>query len=116
LKKLGLRIQLGHPDGLPCLLPCTAFNNDFTIIDSDGIHDVALDYCGCHHALPKTIQLLRARLFPSTIVDPKTAASFRVLETFQMLSFTSKVSGYEYYRSLERRTDNTGSVTIPVCL
>jgi hypothetical protein len=116
LKKLGLRIQLGHPDGLPCPLPCAAFNDDFTVIDSDGIHEVALDYCGCHIALPKTIQLLRARLFPSTIIDPKTAASFRVLETFQMLSFTSKVSGYEYYRSLERRTDNTGCVTIPVRL
>lgn len=25
------------------------------------------------------------------------AATFRVLETFQMLSFTSKTSAYEYY-------------------
>jgi CxC2 like cysteine cluster associated with KDZ transposases len=107
---------LGHTDGLSCLLPCQAFNNDFTIIDSDGIHEVALDYCGCHLALPKTIQLLRARLFPSTTIDPKTAATFRVLETFQMLSFTSKVSGYEYYSSLARRTDNTGTVSIPVCV
>jgi hypothetical protein len=104
---------LGHTDG-PCLLPCQAFNDDFTIIDSDGIHEVALDYCGCQLALPKTIQLLCSRLFPSTVIDLKTAATFRVLETFQMLSFTSKVSGYEYYRSLARRTDNTGTLLIPV--
>jgi hypothetical protein len=48
------------------------------------------------------------------VVDPKTAATFRVLETFQMLSFTSKVSAFEYYRSLSRRTDNTGTCPPPV--
>jgi hypothetical protein len=58
--------------------------------------------------MSKTTQLLRARLFPSTVVDPKTAATFRVLETFQLLSFTSKVSAFEYYRSLG------GELTIPV--
>jgi hypothetical protein len=97
-----------------CPNPENAFNNDFTVIDSDGIHPVSLDYCGCQLATSKTTQLLRARLFPSTVVDPKTAATFRVLETFQMLSFTSKVSAFEYYRSLSRRTDNTGTCPPPV--
>lgn len=114
LKTLGLRIQLGHDSGQSCPNPLVSFNDDFTIIDSDGIHKVGIDYCGCSQSLPKTVQLLRSRLFPSTVVDPKTAATFRVLETFQMLSFTSKVSAYEYYRSLIRRTDNTGTVSIPV--
>ncbi|KAF8958691.1 hypothetical protein BDZ97DRAFT_1923452 [Flammula alnicola] len=45
-------------------------------------------------------------------MDPRTAATFRVLETFQMLSFTSKISAFEYYCSLARRTDNTG-VSVP---
>lgn len=116
LKALGLRVQLGHSDLSPCSNPENAFNDDFTIIDSDGLHQVSLDYCGCQRADPKRVQLLRARLFPSTIVDPKTAATFRVLETFQMLSFTSKVSAYEYYRSLARRTDNTGTNPPPVSL
>ena len=108
-------MQVGHTIGdRVCPLPQTAFNNDFTVIDADGIHEIALDYCGCQYSLPKTTQLLRARLFPSTVTDPKTAATFRVLETFQMLSFTSKVSGFEYYRSLERRTDNTGIALPPV--
>jgi hypothetical protein len=95
-------------------LPRNSFKNDFTVIDSDGVHEITLDYCGCQYSLPKTTQLLRARLFPSTVIDPKTAATFRVLETFQMLSFTSKISGFEYYRSLERRTDNMGTSIPPV--
>jgi len=96
LKSLGLRHQLGHLDGV-CSLPQPAFNDDFVVIDIDGIHEVAIDYCGCQQSLPKTVQLLRARLFPSTVFDPKTAATFHVLETFQMLSFTSKVSAFEFY-------------------
>ncbi|KAG2153817.1 hypothetical protein DEU56DRAFT_868442 [Suillus clintonianus] len=38
LKKLGLRIQLGHPIGQRCILPHKAFNDDFVIMDTDGIH------------------------------------------------------------------------------
>jgi hypothetical protein len=53
-------------------------------------------------------------MFPATAVDPRTAATFRVLETFQMLSFTAKSSAYEYMASLRRRTDNTGLDQIPV--
>jgi hypothetical protein len=113
LKGLGLRIQLGHLDGV-CSLPQPAFNDDFVVIHADGIYEVAIDYCGCQQSIPKTIQLLRARLFPSTVIDPKTAATFQVLDTFQMLSFTSKVSAYEFYQALARRTDNTGASTPPV--
>ena len=77
---------------------------------------MGLDYCGCQQAPPKTVQLLRSRLFPATVTDPKTAATFRVLESFQMLSFTSKVSAYEFYQALARRTDNTGTSTPPVTI
>lgn len=107
---------MGHVDGSKCPHPDNAFNNDFTVIDSDGIHEVSLNYCSCPQSPPKLVQLLRARLFPSTVIDPRTAATFRVLETFQMLTFTSKVSGYEYYRSLARRTDNTGISLPPVSI
>jgi hypothetical protein len=99
LKSLGLRIQLGHLNGV-CILRQPAFNNDFVVIDIDGIHEVAVDYCGCQQSLPKTGQLLRARLFPSTVIDPKMAATFHVLNMFQMLSFTSKISAYEFYQAL----------------
>ncbi|KAF6759469.1 hypothetical protein DFP72DRAFT_1063837 [Ephemerocybe angulata] len=56
-------------------------------------------------------QLLRARLFPSTTIDPRTACTFRVLETYQMLSFTGKISAYEFLLAIFRRTDNTWNVT-----
>ena len=114
LKELGLKIQLGHPAGDECLSPKQAFNDDFTVIDSNGIHSVSLQYCDCQHSLCPTIQLLRAKLFPSTTIEPRTAATFDVLETFQMLSFTSKTTAYDYYKSLQARTDNTGTLPLPV--
>lgn len=116
LQHLGLQVQLGHPSTHQCPLPDRASKSNFVIIAADGIHHVNLNYCGCQLSLPKHVQLLRARLFPSTVTDPRTAATFNVLETFQMLNFTSKISTFEYYQSLARRTDNTGVVSLPVRL
>ncbi|KAG1787612.1 uncharacterized protein HD556DRAFT_1434387 [Suillus plorans] len=108
LKALGLRIQLGHAPGQACPNPRRAFNNDFFVMDSHGIHEVSLDFCDCTDAVAHVQQLLRISWFPSTTADPKTAATFHLLEEFHILSFESKVSAYEFYNALARRTDNTG--------
>ncbi|KAG1788563.1 uncharacterized protein HD556DRAFT_1447773 [Suillus plorans] len=108
LKDLGLRVQLGHFAGDSCLLPERAFNDDFTLIDTNGIHTIGLDFCGCKTAQTRTKQLLRAAWFPATTVDPRTAATFRILEQYHLLSFESKASGYEFYQSIAHLTDNTG--------
>ncbi|KAJ7153143.1 hypothetical protein C8R43DRAFT_849126, partial [Mycena crocata] len=72
LKSLGVRIQLGHWAGPErrCALPKAAANDDFVIIDSHGVHEVGLDYCGCGQGGLPTVQLLRARLFPATTTNP----------------------------------------------
>ncbi|KAG2138229.1 hypothetical protein BD769DRAFT_1626642 [Suillus cothurnatus] len=108
LKSLGLRIQLGHTFGQKCPNPRHAFNDNFVVMDSYSIHEVLLDFCDCVEAESHTQQLLRIAWFPSTTADPKTAATFRLLEEFHLLSFESKVSAYEFYSALARRTNNTG--------
>ncbi|KAG1722852.1 hypothetical protein EDB19DRAFT_1898151 [Suillus lakei] len=85
LKKLGLHVQLGHPVGKHCLLPQRAFNDDFTLIDTNGIHEIGLDFCGCEVAERHTKQLLRTAWFPATSTDPRS-----------------------FYHSLARLTDNRG--------
>ncbi|KAG1747183.1 uncharacterized protein EDB91DRAFT_1235939 [Suillus paluster] len=114
LKSMGLRIQLGHPPGTTCRKPSPAFGNNFVIIDVHGVHSTGLDFCGCEHEVLHFKQLLRARLFPATVTDPRTAATFAVLEFFHILSFESKVSAFEFYHSLARWTDNTGIMPIHV--
>ncbi|KAF8900966.1 hypothetical protein CPB85DRAFT_1228097 [Mucidula mucida] len=108
LAELGLRVQLGHAPGEAC---CNPFPGDpkFTVIDLDGIYRINLDYCNCQTAQPRDLQLLRRRLYPATSVSPETCATFRCLEEFQILSFMSKISAYEFYWGLSRLTDNTGT-------
>lgn len=113
LRSLGLRIQLGHSGGHKCVNPAPSSRDEFVIIDLNGIHHVNLDYCECQTAQARYTQLLRFRLFPATSTDPRTAATFRLLKNFQMLSFTSKASAFEYYQALTRLTDNIGN-PVPV--
>ncbi|KAF8879935.1 hypothetical protein BD779DRAFT_1676149 [Infundibulicybe gibba] len=110
LKDLGLRIQLGHYAGQQCSNPAAAPGDDFVIIHTNGIHRVGLDFCNCRQSQDHHIQLLRIRLFPATTIAPKTAATFEVLYAFQMTSFMSKISGFEYYQALARITNNLGVV------
>jgi hypothetical protein len=100
-------VQLGHLPGDPCLNPRPTIDDTFVVINSDGVHTIALDFCGCHLTQLPVTQLLYARLFPATLTNPRTATSFRVLETFQMLSFTAWTSAYKFLAALRRRTDNT---------
>lgn len=117
LKYLGLRIQLGHPIGEKCLNPERAADDDFTVITSHGIHTIGLNFCGCgKSSQDHVIQLLRIRLFPATIKYPKTAATFDCLETFEKLSYVSKISAFEFYQTASRLTDDTGTKTPKVSL
>ncbi|KAG2051169.1 hypothetical protein BDR06DRAFT_983690 [Suillus hirtellus] len=96
LKTFGFRVQHGHPAGQHCILPRLAFNDEFVLIDTNRIHEVGLDF------------LLHHGWFPSTSIDPRTAATFQLLHHFRILSFESKASAYEFYHSLVCLTDNTG--------
>ncbi|KAG2345649.1 hypothetical protein BDR05DRAFT_1013616 [Suillus weaverae] len=108
LKNMGLCVQLGHTLSDWCILPQRAFNDDFVLIDTNGIHEIGLDFCGCKISQTHTKQILCVGWFPSTSTDSQTAATFRVLHHYQILSFESKASAYEFYHSLVHLTDNTG--------
>jgi hypothetical protein len=115
LKSLNCRIQLGHPIGEPCLLKYAASGDSFVVIDTSGVHEVGLDYCGCRAGGNEATQLLRFRLYPATVHSPSTAATFRCLHHFQLLNFESKCSAYEYFQTLVRESDNTGLKNVKVC-
>jgi hypothetical protein len=107
LQILGLRVQLGH-GGAPCPCPSPA-PPDFCIFDISGIHLVNVDFCGCRIdglALHPRIQLLRAGWFPATFNRPKTAFTFDTLETFHELTLQGKTTIYDFYHTIQRKTDN----------
>lgn len=106
-------MQLGHPQGDSCARPVPSFGDNFVVITSHGLVHTSIDFCGCTRSHTHDVQLLRARLFPATTTDPRTAATFEVLRLFQILTFGSKVSGYEFYQALARLTSNLGE-SVPV--
>ena len=95
------------PSASPIFLPTPAFGDSFTVIDINGIHDVGLNFCGCGRHGTMAQQLLCFRRHPATVQNPNTAATFRTLHHFQLLSFESKCSVYEFHQTLVRESDNT---------
>ncbi|KII82634.1 hypothetical protein PLICRDRAFT_78044, partial [Plicaturopsis crispa FD-325 SS-3] len=110
LRNLGLRIQLGDHTREGCPHPHPA-GEDFTVVHTNGIHQVAVDYCQCASAVDAgnyRQQFLRFGWYPATHDLPGTACTFRVLEHFHMATLQGKISAYDYYGALEKLTDNTG--------
>ena len=115
LKSLGCCIQLGHPISEPCLLKYPVSGDSFVVIYTSGTHEVGLDYCGCRASGSEASQLFHFRLYPPTTHSPNTASTFQCLHHFQLLSFESKCSVYEYFQTLVCESDNTGLKNIKVC-
>ncbi|KAF7295904.1 hypothetical protein HMN09_01134400 [Mycena chlorophos] len=106
LKALGLRIQFGH-DGARCPLR-RAGCEDFVVLHHNGVHEVAVDFCGCVDRDDEYAQLLRRRWFPATTGRPQTCATFECLELFHLLSLKAKTTAYDFYNVLELRTNGYG--------
>jgi hypothetical protein len=112
LKELGLIVYLGHR-GAPCPVPLSG-PKDFLVLHTNGIHPVQVSFCDCSAQVHRCQQLLRLRWFPATAIQPHTCATFDLLQHYHILSMQSKISGYHYYTSLSRLTDNIGISKIPV--
>ncbi|KAG1844094.1 hypothetical protein C8R48DRAFT_750896 [Suillus tomentosus] len=110
LKDIGLRVQLGHSD-MTCACPVGG-HSEFLVLHVNGIHRVNVDFCGCDRQVSHRQQLMRCDWFPSTVHQPQTACTRRLLEHFLLLMWSSKISAFEYYQTLERLTDNT-SIFVP---
>ncbi|KAL0577484.1 hypothetical protein V5O48_004508 [Marasmius crinis-equi] len=108
LAELGLVIQLQHTSGF-CTHPKECYRH-LLVIHTNGIHRVKLQFCGCSRAREQYVQLLQRRLYPTNIKKGRisTAITFQCLETLQLQTLTTKGSIYDFYRALERLTDNSG--------
>ncbi|PBK59415.1 hypothetical protein ARMSODRAFT_991160 [Armillaria solidipes] len=109
LCELGLRVQIGHFDGSECICPEQA-GRTFTVMDTNGIHEVDINYCACDRRGGSTRrqQLLRFGWYPATLYHPRTCATLTLLNQFHALTLASKVSGYDFYKYLTSMTDAWG--------
>ncbi|KAJ7763723.1 hypothetical protein B0H16DRAFT_1661737 [Mycena metata] len=112
LYELGLVVQLGHPPGFACPTAHPA-DKDFVVIDVTGVHTVRLNFCQCDARILHRQQLMRVRLWPATVHNPQTCATFAVVQLFQILNCLGKVSAHDFVRSLELLTNNDGLTPPP---
>ncbi|PPQ76849.1 hypothetical protein CVT24_010586 [Panaeolus cyanescens] len=106
LKSLGLRIQLNHVS-MACASPMPC-HTSLSVMHTNGIHEVAFDFCGCEKAEPQHIQLLRRRIYPASQHIIRNCATFELLNHLHKLTLTTKASTYDLHRALDRLTDSTG--------
>ncbi|KAF9470104.1 hypothetical protein BDN70DRAFT_821745, partial [Pholiota conissans] len=106
LKDIGLKIQLNH-SSMFCENPVPGHVN-MLVLHTNGLHSIAVQYCGCSRAIPHHIQLLRQRLYPASQLAVKTCATFELLHLLHKMSLATKASVYDFYRCLEWLTDGTG--------
>ena len=98
--------------GALCLNPIVI--KDFIVIAENGIHVLKIQFCGCTEALERYEQLLEIGWWPATPLQPSTAATFGVLRHFQTVNLVAATPATDYYRSLEKITDGSGLLELPV--
>lgn len=111
LRDQGLVLNLGHHGSL-CPNPGPRYTQ-LTVADLNGFHKVDVQFCACY--VPDTgvvelwRQLFRMQIYSATRDRPSTAFTFRLLDFYDELSSQGKANLYDYHKTLERVTDNSGT-------
>ena len=107
-------VQLGHY-GKPCPTLDQPKPVKFTVTHSNGVHGTRLSFCNCGRG-SRVEQLMRARLFPASLVEPETAFTFSVMREYDIHSLQGKIAAYDYFLSLRRLTDNVHTDQVNVSM
>ena len=106
-------MQLGHKQGETCSFRKRG-HKEFIVLESNGIHHVALDFCGCVGAPTNYMQLLEVGWWPSTPLEPQTAATMSLLRLFHVTNLQGQVTPTDFYRTLEQLSSGGGLSNLPV--
>jgi len=75
-----------------------------------------IQWCACPGSAPHHIQLFRHGLFLASVIRPKTAFTFDVLDHFYMDAMECKTAGWSFFQKLRRFTNNAAPASVPVGL
>jgi CxC2 like cysteine cluster associated with KDZ transposases len=86
------------------------------IAHSNGIFQHHIQWCACHRSAHHHVQLFRHGLFSASLVCPKTAFTFDVLDHFYMDAMECKTAGFSFFQKLRRLTNNSAPGSVPARL
>ncbi|KAI6046549.1 hypothetical protein EDC04DRAFT_2597990 [Pisolithus marmoratus] len=87
-------------DDIPLNLQPPIGKKYLTIVDITGIHYMIVNSCQCPNAEDYHLQLLQAKLWPSTFQKPSTTFTFAVLDDFLRDNLECRTSGMNYFSKL----------------
>jgi len=89
--------------------------SDLTIVSSTGIFTRSVRWCNCTKSPDQYVQLLlRAKLFPASFKNPKTAFTFEVLDHFRLDALECKTAAMNFMSKLGRITNEAFPSRVPV--
>lgn len=115
LAALGLSLYCGH-SGNPCPQHRAGRRHNVQVVDASGSERFAIYECCCGKSRGRTFaqQLVSIRLFPGTHKDPQTAFTFKALKEFQIFNFCGKISLWDYFATIRRKSNGTNSREVAV--
>ncbi|EIW73761.1 hypothetical protein CONPUDRAFT_68447 [Coniophora puteana RWD-64-598 SS2] len=89
-------------------------NSILTIVDTNGLHQVAVNWCGCDKKADEDIQLLEHGMYPASQKTPRTAFTFQALDDYLLQNRECKVPANSYIAQLRRKTMDSMPQEVPV--
>src|SRR5882672_6847399 len=90
--------------------------DNLVIAHSNGVFHHHIQWCACPGSAPHHIPLFRHGLFSASVICPKTAFTFDVLDHFYMDAMECKSAGLCFFQKLRRFANNAAPASVPVGL
>ncbi|KDQ52095.1 hypothetical protein JAAARDRAFT_139298, partial [Jaapia argillacea MUCL 33604] len=84
-----------------------------TIVDVSGVHEITVNFCACGDRASDSVQLLDMGLYLASVVRPRTAFTFQVLDDFTRHNLECKTNTHKYYETIRRATRPAFPWTVP---
>lgn len=89
------------------------------VVDSHGIQDVRVRFCGClvdnGGAIPDATQLLEAGMWPASWDKPRTAFTLQVMREYHLLAMQAHTNALDFFNVIKRLTDDIAPDEADVC-
>jgi hypothetical protein len=113
---LGLTVKLIHDDGTTCGSEST--KHQLTVLHTTGLHEISYWQCYCCRGKPNQgaggAQLVANKLFPASKVSPRTAFTFDVLRSFDILNLEGSINIKQYCDSVLSLTPSRFKIGLEV--
>jgi hypothetical protein len=95
----------------------SGFRSHLIIVSWTGIFKCLVRWCKCAKSPDQYVQLLlRAKLFPASFKNPKTAFTFKVLDHFRVDALEYNTAAMNFMSKVRRITNEVFPSQVPVCL